>query len=285
MNERETPEAINDRAAEWVARIDHSESDQETQVELEAWLAGDDRRQGAYFRAQSAWAMLDRASVMGAGRGEEEFGHGSEEEIDHGSRVSRRRVLWGGSAAAAASVAVLVTGISFWPKPPQRIETAIGEIRRLPLSDGSMAAVNTETRLAVNLKPETGADVQVTEGVVEVWSVGDESNIRRVSAGARTLVSNATGPAAPVEASTAIDRSLAWRSGQLIFDGCTLGEAAAEFNRYNAVKVTISDPGLTDEKFVGRFRTNEPDAFARAAATILGARATIGSDRITLSRN
>ncbi|MEO7689357.1 MAG: FecR domain-containing protein [Sphingomonas sp.] len=330
MNERETPEAINDRAAEWVARIDHSESDQEMQAELEAWLAGDDRRQGAYFRAQAAWAMLDRASVMGAGRGEEEIGHGGEEEIDHGSRVSRRRVLWGASAAAAASVAALVTGISFWPKPPQRIETAIGEIRRVPLSDGSMAAVNTETRLAVNLKPEirqvaiasgeawfqvahdhkrpfvveagdvrvravgtafsvrrteSGADVQVTEGVVEVWSVGDEANIRRVSAGARTLVSNVTGPAAPIEASTAIDRSLAWRSGQLIFDGDTLGEAAVEFNRYNAVKVTISDPALADEKFVGRFRTNEPDAFARAAATILGARATIGSDGITLSRN
>ncbi len=35
--------------------------------ELEAWLAGDDRRRGAYFRAKAAWSMLDRATVLGAG--------------------------------------------------------------------------------------------------------------------------------------------------------------------------------------------------------------------------
>src|SRR3569623_137652 len=129
-----------------------------------------------------------------------------------------------------------------------------------------------------------GADVQVTEGVVEVWSVGDEANVRRVGAGARTFVSYASGPAVVAEASVAIDRSLAWRAGQLIFDGDTLGEAAAAFNRYNRVQVRIDDPALASEKFVGRFRTNEPDAFAKAAATILGARAQSDGEQIVLSR-
>src|SRR3546814_6850033 len=33
-----------------------------------------------------------------------------------------------------------------------------------------------------------GVDVQVTEGVVEVWRVGDEGHIQRVAAGSRVFV-------------------------------------------------------------------------------------------------
>jgi transmembrane sensor len=264
--------------------------------------------------------MLDRATVLGT--------QWQEVEIYHDGWQSRRRVLWGG-AAVAASFAAFIAGIGLWSKPVEQIETAVGEIRRVPLKDGSMAAVNTSTKLAIDMRPEirqialdrgeawfqvahdrarpfvvevgnvrvravgtafsvrrtdAGADVQVTEGVVEVWSVADQVNKRRVSAGARTFVSGMAGPQPAVEASTDIDRNLAWRSGQLIFDGDTLGAAAAEFNRYNAVQVRIADPSLADERFVGRFRTNEPDAFARAAAAILGARAHVGDDEIVLSR-
>lgn len=324
MNERETPQAIHDSAAAWVARLDRSGDDPATRAELDAWLDGDERRQGAFFRAQAAWTMLDRASVL-RGRQDE-----PPQDIDRSAWLSRRRLLWGGGMAAASVAAVLVAGVGFWPQSPERIETAIGEIRRVPLSDGSFAAVNTQTRLAVSIEPEirrvalaegeawfqvakdrtrpfiveagevrvraigtafsvrrieNGADVQVTEGVVEVWSVGGEANIRRVSAGARTFVSDATGPAPVVAASIEIDRALSWRNGQLIFEGDTVAEAAAEFNRYNRVKVEVADPALAQEKMIGRFRTNEPDAFARAAAGILGAHAEIGPDRIVLSRN
>lgn len=324
MNERETPQAIHDCAIEWVARVDRSGADPETQAELDAWLAGDERRRGAYYRAQVAWTMLDRASAFRGGQPED-----ADVEIDRSAWLSRRHVLWGGGAVAA-SVALAAIGIGFWPQPTERIETAVGEIRRVPLRDGSLAALNTQTQLAVTLLPEVrqislqqgeawfqvahdrarpfiveagdirvkavgtafsvrrtgdGADVQVTEGVVEVWSVGDEGNVRRVSAGARTFVSDTAGPALAVEASIAIDRSLSWRNGQLIFDGDTLGEAAAEFNRYNAIKVEVADTSLAQEKMIGRFRTNEPDAFARAAAGIFGARVTFEGDRIILSRN
>jgi transmembrane sensor len=325
MSERETARTISEAAAEWVARVDRSGEDGDVLAELAAWLSGDERRQGAYFRAQSTWAMLDRARVLAGGRAEEP--EGPAETAPRGW-LSRRQMLWGGSAAAA-SLAAIATGVGLWPRPPLRIETALGEIRRVPLKDGSMAAVNTATRLAVTMRPDIrrialdhgeawfqvakdrarpfvveagdvrvravgtafsvrrtddGADVQVTEGVVEVWSVGDEANKRRVAAGARTFVSDASGPSVVAEASVAIDRNLAWRSGQLIFDGDTLGAAAAEFNRYNKVQVRIDDPALASEKFVGRFRTNEPDAFAKAAATILGARAQSDGEQIVLSR-
>lgn len=341
MSERETAQAINDRAAEWIARIDRAGGDAAVRAELEAWLGTDERRHGAWFRAQAAWAMLDRASVLGAGQSGGQSGvQGADQARDRaeidiggndtGERATRRRVLWGTGLAVAASLAAAMLLPGLLAPPSQRIETALGEIRRVPLGDGSLAAVNTQTALEVTLTPEvravelahgevwfqvakdrnrpfvvdagdvrvravgtafavhrtgTGVDVQVTEGTVEVWREGSERATRRVSAGMRTFVNAAAVPAPAMAAGAEIDRSLAWRSGELVFEGDTVGEAAAAFNRYNAVKLEIADPALAGEKMIGRFRTNEPDAFARAAAVLLDAEVDTGGGRIVLSRD
>lgn len=326
MSERETAQAISDRAAAWVARMDRDGHDPAVRAELKAWLAGDDRRRGAYFRAKAAWNMLDRASVLGAGGSQS-----CEVAAAGGPWFSRRRLLWGGGAAAAAAALVVgVTGLDLFALPDQQIETAIGEIRRVPLSDGSFAAVNTQSTVDVTMKPEvrqialksgeawfqvakdrsrpfiveigdvrvravgtafavkrvgSGVDVQVTEGVVEVWRVGDEANIRRVEAGSRAFIAPDKAVATVAAASEEIDKALAWRTGQIVLDGDTVAEAVAEFNRYNVRQIEVVGTTLGAEKMIGRFRTNEPDAFARAAATLLNAKAEIGSERITLSQN
>lgn len=326
MSERETAQAISDRAAAWVARMDREGHDPAVRAELKSWLAGDDRRRGAYFRAKAAWNMLDRASVLGAG-GSQSY----EVAAAGGPWFSRRRLLWGGGAAAAAAALVVgVTRLDLFVVPDQQIETAIGEIRRVPLSDGSFAAVNTQSAVDVTMKPEvrqialksgeawfqvakdrtrpfvveigdvrvravgtafavkrvgSGVDVQVTEGVVEVWRVGNEANIRRVEAGSRAFIAPDKAFASVAAASEEIDKALAWRTGQIVLDGDTVAEAVSEFNRYNVRKIEVVGTALESEKMIGRFRTNEPDAFARAAATLLNAKAEIGTDRITLSQN
>jgi transmembrane sensor len=324
MSERETSDAINSAAAAWVARLDTG-ADAAVRAELDAWLAADERRGGAYFRAQAAWTMLDRACVL---RGSLDVQPAEDIETER-PRFSRRTVMFGGGMIAA-SVAAAAVGIGQLRQSTERIETAVGEIRRVPLKDGSFAAVNTNTRLAVTLKRESrevqldsgeawfevakdadrpfvvaagdvrvravgtafavrrtgdGADVQVTEGVVEVWSKSDPTNVRRLSAGTAAFASNTAGPSLPADTGPDLDRTLAWRNGQLMFDGETLEAAAAEFNRYNMIQVEIADPALAQEKMVGRFRTNEPDAFARAAATVLGASAREEGNKIVLTRD
>jgi transmembrane sensor len=130
----------------------------------------------------------------------------------------------------------------------------------------------------------TGADVQVTEGTVEVWSVGNEANRKHVTAGARTFAADESGPYAVVEASLEIDRALSWREGNLQLDGDTLGNAAAQFNRYNVIKLDVTAE-LRDERVIGRFRTNEPEAFAQAAALMLGAKISQDGDTIRIARD
>ena len=56
--------------------------------------------------------------------------------------------------------------------------------------------------------------------------------------------------------------------------------AAAEFNRYNARKIVIADEAMGEEKLVGWFRTNEPESFARAAASSFGGKVSVRGDVI-----
>lgn len=320
MSERETAEAINEQAMQWIARLDRDGPGGRLRAELDAWLAADTRRQGAFLRAEAAWSMLGRASIL-------ESAEQDAPPVRAG--LSRRRMLMGGGGIAASLVAA-TTGIFAWRVARTvRINTAKGEIRRVPLGDGSMAIVNTDTRVRIDLRPQlravkldegeawfevakdrdrpfvvtagevrvravgtafsvrrlpTGAVVQVTEGVVETWCVGDEAGAVRVSRGGKAFVAPATKPAVAPLAAEEIDRTLAWRTGLIILDGDTLAQAAAEFNRYNARRIVIEDKALAAQTYVGRFRTNEPEAFVQSVALTLGARTQVSDEEFLIYR-
>jgi transmembrane sensor len=324
MNERETSKAISDAAAGWVARVDAAPGDAAVQQELGAWLAGNERRRGAYLRARAAWAMLDRAQVLGA----------SVDVPETNSRSwSLVRLAWPGGAIAACLLLAIWSSVAWrggTDHTPLRLATSIGEIRHVPLADGSMAEINTDSAVSVALAPDVrrisldrgeaffkvahdkarpfivaagdvrveavgtafavrrsggGVEVQVTEGRVLVWDIAHPGERRLVGSGSRATIARSDPGREVVSApDDRMDRTLAWRSGQLIFDGDTLASAAAEFNRYNKVKIRIGDPALANERLVGRFRTNEPDAFAEAASAMLGAAMEERADSILLTR-
>ena len=311
---------IDAKAAEWVARLDRHELDARDRSVLESWLAQDSRNRGAFLRAQAAWKNLDRLGILRSGMPRQRPPSLIE-------TLSRRTMLRNVAAGSAGIAIVAATTIGFLRTGRNRILTPVGEIRRVPLLDGSVVAVNTNSQLNIDIKPglremtlakgevwfdvakdetrpfvvasgsirvravgtafsvrrrDDGADVLVTEGIVETWTVGNESDVRQVVAGSKVFVSDIAGPSRVVAASQQIDRALAWREGEIALDGETLAEAAAEFNRYNERKLTI-DPGLFDARLVGWFHTNEPETFAAAAATVLKLKVTETADEIHLS--
>src|SRR3546814_9504316 len=91
-----------------------------------------------------------------------------------------------------------------------------------------------------------GVDVQVTEGVVEVWRVGDEGHIQRVAAGSRVFVAPDKAIVPVVAAGEEFDKALAWQTGQLGFDGDTVPAAAGEFNRYTHGNTQVPDASRTN---------------------------------------
>ncbi len=63
---------------------------------------------------------------------------------------------------------------------------------------------------------------------------------------------------------------LAWRSGALIFHGTSLGEVAAEFNRYNDTKLIVADASTRHLTINGTFRTKGIVQFARVTRAVFG---------------
>jgi transmembrane sensor len=141
------------------------------------------------------------------------------------------------------------------------------------------------TAFSVRRGDEAGAgvDVMVTEGVVETWIEGEQAPRRRLSAGSRIILASAVSPTV-AESPSEIERSLAWRNGEIALDGESLEQAARLFNRYNSRQIVIEDPILAQERFVGLFQTNEPESFAAAVAATLDAVVSDDARSIRISR-
>lgn len=149
---------IDETACRWAAALDRG-LDPGERAQLGAWLDEDGRHRGALLRASAALHLLDRGRALSGGSG----------AVAEPARVDRGQARWwrvGGGAVAAALVATLGLGMGLWPERGERIDTRIGEIRRLPLADGSVALVNSGTTLRVAFSPAR-RDVRVDKG--EAW--------------------------------------------------------------------------------------------------------------------
>ncbi|HKD23733.1 MAG TPA: FecR domain-containing protein [Rhizomicrobium sp.] len=309
MSEAESAEQIDEAAFAWVARLDREGRSPRTEAALEAWLAGDARRRGAFLRAEALWTRLDRASLAPA--------------YAPPASVSRRVMLGAGSAVAASGVFAWL----FFGRETS-FDTTLGETRSVPLADGSEMVMNTQSRAAVSMtnavrrvrltageawfdveknpsRPfvveadrvrvqavgtafsvrrfDNGADVSVTEGAVEAWVEGAAEPHLRIEAGEKAFVSEAEPARARPARDTDIERKLAWRAGKIDLNGETLADAVAEFNRYNERKLKLASASLGRRRMYGLFRAHDPEGFARAVAVSLNATVQISADEISIA--
>ncbi len=269
----------------------------EDESSLSEWRAGAPRRRCALLRAQASWLALDRAKALGP----------AVKWSGKDLKPSRRKVLAG--AAVLSGLAAAGIGALFISQHRSETVTDTGEIRRLPMSDGSVAAINTESAIRIDMtetqrrvdlvrgevwfkvaknkqrpfvvsagearvqavgtafsvrRRDEGADVLVTEGTVKVWREGDTQPPVLLHAGDRTFI--ARGGIVANHAPESIDNALAWRSGEIVLTGQSVAEAAAEYNRYNRIKIIVQNPELGAERLLGRFSTDDPEGFSLAVA-------------------
>lgn len=302
---RSSNQEIDELAARWVARMDSENWTAADDVELGKWSAMDPRHAGALLQAQALWVAVGGEEHAADDFAEREM----DEETTRPSVWSRRWLLGGAGAALAASF----VGALVLSSPDTSYATAVGEIRRVPLADGSTAAINTDSRIAVALadtrrsvtlekgeawfqvakdakrpfvveagnvlvqavgtafsvrRREGGADVVVTEGVVEAWAKGADGQKIRITAGNMAFIADnaAVERGAVADNAPSAERALAWRSGKIDLAGTRVGDAIAEFNRYNSRRIVLHDPALGAERVDGVFRTDDPVGFAKVIA-------------------
>lgn len=226
---------IDEEAARWVVRRDGPDWSVSDQAALEAWLAIDRRHRGAFLRAQAGWAALDRASVLAAD------GRPAPSVRAAPSRRMFLRAGFGsvGVAAAAAVGAVLVTrgsGVLY--------STAVGEVREVPLDDGSRLMINTGSQVRVDyerrqrlLKLEAGEawfevakdprrPFTVASGPASVTAIGTAFSVRRRDSGVEVLVTEGVVSVRPRRSRA---KTVKVAAGQRIYIGEQGGMAAPQF--------------------------------------------------------
>ncbi|KRC78869.1 FecR family protein [Sphingomonas sp. Root241] len=143
MAERETSRDIDQAASEWTARLDRGPLTLEQDAAFQAWLQGDPRSKGALLRAQALSMMSESAQALGPDFDPAAF----EEPKQSPPGISRRKTLmWAGGAVAASTLVALGLNI---PPAGAVISTGRGEIRLVPLKDGSTVLLNTASRIRI----------------------------------------------------------------------------------------------------------------------------------------
>lgn len=144
----ETAKEIDAVAADWAARLDRGVLSPEDEARLDAWLAEDARRAGAFAKARAVTLYSDRARALGPHFDPDAF----QPEVkpsrqDTAFSPARRRLLWG-TAAAAGIGGLAVAGYAL-QAAGEVYTTRRGEMRIVPLADGSVVNLNTDSRIHV----------------------------------------------------------------------------------------------------------------------------------------
>lgn len=142
--QRETSQDIDEQAARWAARMDRGPLPAADEALLERWLAVDARRRGALLRAKAALMHSEAAIALGPRYDPDSFLPAAQPPA---ARTSRRRALGWGLAIAASLMAVVL--FPFAMPGSTAYATERGEVRLVPLGDGSTVTLNTATRVRV----------------------------------------------------------------------------------------------------------------------------------------
>lgn len=143
MAGKEDSRSIDQAAAAWTARLDRAPLTAPEEAALQGWLSADPRHKGALLRAQALALMSESARALGP-----HFDHRAYAAPKRRPALSRRQVLaWGGGAAAATGMAALFMAI---PAAGATVRTGLGEMRLVPLEDGSTAQLNTDSAIRID---------------------------------------------------------------------------------------------------------------------------------------
>jgi transmembrane sensor len=155
--EQDINREIDDVAAAWLARADRGPLSPADQAAFDSWLEASPLHRGAYARLEALFTLVDKADLDLSSVSQSRIAPGLARLFE----VSRRKALWLGGGAIAAGVAAHFVTTS--PLNFETYQTARGEVRAVPLQDGTVVTLNTASKVAVRFK-RSAREVQLLEG-------------------------------------------------------------------------------------------------------------------------
>ncbi len=147
MTERLSAQQIYDEAALWAAKVDAGPLHPDDQAGLDAWLDEDIRHVGAFAQASAHLTPLMQRDISSV----------------PAVALSRRRVVWGGGIAAAAAGLLVGGRATLRYFGEERYATRVGEMRVVPLNDGSLISLNTQSEVVVRYS-KSRRDIDLIQG-------------------------------------------------------------------------------------------------------------------------
>lgn len=312
---------VEQRAALWLLRSEEPGWSEHDQAEFDSWLQESMAHKAAYWRLEHGWRQADRVSALGMSQGYKV--HSSRWWLPTAAAASILAMLGTGflmlkspasePPAQIARVDTPVGGRRVIPLADgSRIELNTATVIRTAVSNSQRdvwldqgeayfdvahrgddpfivhAGSQTVTVLGTKFSVRRDGDrvtVSVLEGRVRIRDNAASDETARSTVITAGDVAVAQGPAtliAPRDRER-VERALAWREGVLRFDGTSLAEAAAEFNRYSNTRIVIDDPDVARIEIGGTFRASNAEAFARLLRDAYGLHIAEEGNRIRIS--
>jgi transmembrane sensor len=188
---RTSSREIDWQAGEWAVKRASGALTPGEEAAFETWLAADVRHPGAYLRAEAVMARLERVAVVGGeGLRPKSIARPAMRSSSNPFWTRRRMVLTGSLAASFAAIGVV--GSTFWKGTRvQEFVTKVGEVRVVPLSDGSLVTLNTNTRLSVRYTA-TARNIDLVQGEALFDVAKDKQRPFTVSSGDTQVVAVGT---------------------------------------------------------------------------------------------
>lgn len=304
-------EIIEEQAAHWLARRDGAPWPAETQARFDAWLSADVRHRVAYLRLRAAWERADSLAGRTIAR---------PARWRALARFSTWRLAAG--VLLACGLGAVLTPELDW-REGERYVTRVGENRTIAMADGSRLTLNTATRLRTtadgsrrvwlesgeayfDIAHDPSRPFVIEAGTSRVTVLGTRFTVRRDGDSIRVLVEQGKVRVSERETAVVLTRNqeasasagrivraersqvqteqrMAWREGRIVFDQTTLGDAIAEFNRYNERKLELADPSAAGLRIGGSFAPSNVDGFVHLLEQGFGLHARRSNGRIVLS--
>jgi transmembrane sensor len=311
---------IAHEARRWVVAQDDGPLPAREQRRLDQWLAADPAHAAAYETSRALFADLAGLQSLRA------YARLPARPPSPRARLGRwwrdaagpTRMGWSLGAAVASLALVAALGWPLVHTTTDTYHTAIGETRKLTLSDDSHIDLGPASTLRVtyahgrrqaflddgeaffSVAKQQGRPFFVDAGQAQVRVVGTQFNVRRDPSSVRIAVKEGVVQvgATPDQAAVTlrrgqdvverdgtfhegrIDAALAggWRAGRVYYDGATLAEVVADARRYSARPIAFASPEAAGLRVTASFRVQGYETFITGLPEVVPVRVTTGPD-------
>ena len=309
---------IETKATELLRRQSYELWTAEDQARLSKWLGESPRHMASYWRLKAAWDQTERLAAL---RGQPSWRPappkaGSSLMLSKAAAVvavvaavGAFAIFWNGSSGSLYATGVggrttikLADGSELDLGTDTEIRTHFTSDRRavdvlkgevffrithneaqpFVVTDGQHRVIDLGTEFLVRASHEK-LQVSLIQGEAKVETTDMWASARSVTLHPGDVVlATATSLDVSRKSSRELSDELSWRRGVLVFHNTPLGDAVAEFNRYNETKLIVDGSGTASLTINGTFRTNGFEQFARVARDVFGLHVKQRSEGIVL---